>query len=679
MPPRDQVKDQVLAATDIVQLVGEHVALRPAGREFKGLCPFHEDRNPSMYVVPAKQIFHCFVCGAGGDAFNFAMRYHKLGFREALEMLAQRAGIELPAFDASPAQQAARDDRKKIAEANERALKFFQRILSHPEHGQLARETLERRGVSAEMIDAFQLGAAPHRWDGLAMLIQKNDWPQDDFRLAGLLKRRDDGSDYDALRHRLIFPIADSLGRPIAFGGRILDPEDNPKYLNSPETPLFNKSATLYGLHLAKKAIIDSKTAVLVEGYTDVIAAHQHGAKNVVAALGTALTAQHVRELRRYCDRAVLVMDGDDAGIKAADRALELFLAEGLDVAIAIIPDGHDPDELLREADGLERWNALVDAATDAMAFVFDAAQKRLADTPTVTGKQRATEELIARVARTGIDKVEPVRRAWLLRRVAEITGLSTDQLNSELAKRKQTARPIQSSQPTQPAQPARPSQSSQPAPPPSAYDPDEPLPSVPPEFDPAFAEAAPPDQIDADDPFAGFDPDDGLAAPQPCGKPQVVAEAEQTVVVGLIHRPARFHEPLPSGLTLDEGLPPTMMTDRLGRRVYQRVYDRLADGDADLSLKDLLSEFADENLFEEANWLTAAEVEVSRRSNGSDELESELFASNLRFIFDAQREAEARSQRDPMARLLARRQAAMHDPAGLRRAAAISRPPGQP
>ncbi|MEM0915787.1 MAG: DNA primase [Planctomycetota bacterium] len=648
MPQRDLIKDQVLAATDIVQLVGEHVALRPAGREFKGLCPFHDDRNPSMYVVPQKQIFHCFVCGAGGDAFNFAMRYHKLGFREALEMLAQRAGIELPAYDASPQQQAARDDRKKIAEANERALWFFKRILAHDDHGLAARETIERRGISPEMVEAFELGAAPERWDGLAMLIEKNGWPVDEFRLAGLLKKRDDGSDYDALRHRLIFPIADSLGRPIAFGGRRLNDEDNPKYLNSPETPLFNKSATLYGLHLAKKAIIDSRTAVLVEGYTDVIAAHQHGATNVVAALGTALTAQHVRELRRYCDKAVLVMDGDEAGVKAADRALELFLAEGLDVAIAIIPDGKDPDELLREPDGLEQWRDLVEQATDAMSFVFDAVERRLGDASTVTGKQRATEEFLARLAQIGVDAVEPIRKAWLLRRIGEITGLRPDDVAAELTRRRPRRSTVE--QPPPPDSPAQPD-----------YD-------APPPQD------APPPDLVADDPFAGFDPELPLAPPALGGKPHVVAEAEQTIVIGLLHDPRRFQRPLPDGSTLDEALPPTMISDPLGREVYQRVYDRFADGGTP-TLAALLADLADHGRLREANWLTAAEVSISQRCDGKAELEEEKYDAELRFLLGRQRDAEQAVQADPLERVRAQQQAAMDDAVGLRRAAAIARP----
>ncbi|MEO0964567.1 MAG: DNA primase [Planctomycetota bacterium] len=648
MPQRDLIKDQVLAATDIVQLVGEHVALRPAGREFKGLCPFHDDRNPSMYVVPNKQIFHCFVCGAGGDAFNFAMRYHKLGFREALEMLAQRAGIELPAFDASPQQQAARDDRKKIAEANERALKFFQRILAHDEHGKTARDTIARRGITPEMVEAFQLGAAPERWDGLAMLIAKNNWSIEDFRLAGLLKKRDDGSDYDALRHRLIFPIADSLGRPIAFGGRRLNDEDNPKYLNSPESPLFNKSATLYGLHLAKKAIIDSRTAVLVEGYTDVIAAHQHGAQNVVAALGTALTAQHVRELRRYCDKAVLVMDGDEAGIKAADRALELFVAEGLDVAIAVIPYGQDPDELLRGRGGMDRWNELVEGAVDAMSFMFDAVERRLGDASTVTGRQRATEELLARLAQIGVDQAEPIRKAWLLRRIGEITGLRPDDVAAEIAKRRPRTRSTES-----PAPPSQP---------------------LPPEHDAPPAYDAPPPDIDTDDPFAGVAAQDPLASPVLEGKPEVVAEAEQTIVVGLLHDPQRFHRPLSDGSTLDEALPPTMISDPLGREVYQRMYDRFAEG-LSPSLKNLLADLAGEGRLKEANWLTAAEVNVSARCDGKPDLEDEKYEAELRFLLGRQREAEHRAQADPLARVRARQQSAMDDRVGLHRATAIARP----
>ncbi|MEO0586648.1 MAG: toprim domain-containing protein, partial [Planctomycetota bacterium] len=489
-----------------------------------------------------------------------------------------------------------------------------------------------------------------------------NKWSIDDFCLAGLVKPRDDGSDYDALRHRLIFPICDSLGRPIAFGGRRLDEEDNPKYLNSPETALFHKSATLYGLHLAKKAIIDTRTAVLVEGYTDVIAAHQHGASNVVAALGTALTAQHVRELRRYCDRAILVMDGDDAGVKAADRALELFIAEGLDVAIAIIPDGQDPDELLKSDGGLEKWNALVDNATDALAFAFERLAGGIDAADSATARQRVISDFLGRIAACGFASAHPDRQKWILDRLYRLTERNQTALRREILEKTPASRA--------PGPPAAP-----PAAPAPIDHPPQPEPSD--ELSP-FAHDDEAGEIDADDPFGGFEPASSLAPPPAWGKPHVVAEAEQTVVVGLIHEADRFGQTLPNGMSLDEALPPATFSDPAGRAVYQSVYDRLADGGRP-TLADLLAEMANAGRMEHAAWLTAAELSVARRTDRKADREEEMFQADLRFLFERYADAQRRTEADPRARLAALRDSAMTANDGLRRHTAIARAPDTP
>ena len=327
MAVQEDQKIQVQQATDIVRLIGEQVSLRPKGKEFAGLCPFHDDKNPSMFVSPAKQIYKCFSCGAGGDVFTFVTQYHKMTFPEALSFLAERAGIRLEARGGRGGGEAKQGERGRISQANTLAVGFFRALYRHAEHGRSGREYVAKRGISPEMVEAFEIGYAPDRWDGLSMTIAQKNWDLGAFELAGLVKARERGGEpasgeasghYDRLRHRLIFPIFDAIGRPIAFGGRKLREADEPKYLNSPETALFNKSATLYGLHLAKKPIIDSRTAVIVEGYTDVIACHQAGVRNVVATLGTALTAEHVRELRRYAEQVVLVFDGDAAVRKPA-------------------------------------------------------------------------------------------------------------------------------------------------------------------------------------------------------------------------------------------------------------------------------------------------------------------------------------------------------------------------
>ncbi len=426
-----QDRDRVLAASDIVDIVGQHVALRPSGKEHKCLCPFHEDRNPSMYVSPQKQIFKCFVCGAGGSVFDFVMRYHKMTFPEALKFLAQRAGIELTPWKQGHRSQGADgqgdngpSEKERIAKASEQAVSFFTAMLRHEQHGSVGRAYIEKRGISDAMIERFQIGVAPDRWDGLSAMIGSKKWDLKAFELARLVSARKSGDGwFDLLRNRLVFPICDALGRPVAFGGRRLNDEEEPKYLNSPEHALFHKSATLYGLHLAKQDIIRTKTAVLVEGYTDVIACHQHGATNVVAALGTALTPDHARVLKRFCERVILVMDGDSAGQKAADRALEVFLTADLDVSMAVIPEGRDPDDLLKR-EGLAGWEAVLGGAIDSMRFYYEQVAGKLAGTGTLTGRQHAIEQTVQRLVEAGLTQASPVRQSMIVNQLEAITGV---------------------------------------------------------------------------------------------------------------------------------------------------------------------------------------------------------------------------------------------------------------
>ncbi|XAL98835.1 DNA primase [Phycisphaeraceae bacterium D3-23] len=440
-------KERVQGATDIVRLIGEQVQLRPKGREFAGLCPFHDDKSPSMFVSPAKQIYKCFSCGAGGDCFTFAMEYHKMDFVEALKYLADLAGIELTPWkpdgqgDSAPAMggdetHQGESPRKRLLAANDQAMVFYKKMLADPVLGKLARDYIEQRGISADMVEQFQVGYAPDSWDALAQCVAAEGWDTPAFGKAGLIAQRGADADtivtdastaYDKLRHRLIFPICDDLGRAIAFGGRVMpggtldDPTTDAKYLNSPESTLFNKSQTLYGLHLAKKPIIDSKRAVIVEGYTDVIACHQHGLCNVVAALGTAFTHQHAAKLRRFCETVVLVFDGDAAGFKAADRAVEVLMTGEIDVAIAILPEGQDPDTLLAEDGGMERWHGLIDNAPDAMSFLLARLSDDLNATGTITGRQAVSTEFLTRLARHGLVSMSPIRRALILGQVAAL------------------------------------------------------------------------------------------------------------------------------------------------------------------------------------------------------------------------------------------------------------------
>lgn len=419
-------KERVRDAASIDRVVGEVVALKPKGRELVGLCPFHDDHRPSMAVIPAKGIFHCFVCQTGGDVFTFVQKFHKMEFREALEFLAERFGVPLtPRRAPEPGAQEG-PGRGELLDVNAAAAGFFRAVLGHAEHGRAARSLIERRGMSDAMVEQFGVGASPDRWDGLVLKARQAGWNERALLELGLLKPRDSGGVYDALRNRLIFPIHDQTGRVIAFGGRRIDDADEPKYLNSPETRLFDKSKTLYGLHLASRAIQAEKTAIITEGYTDAIACHQGGFANAVATLGTALTREHARVLRRMCESVVLLFDGDDAGQRAADRATEVFFAEPLDVKICTLnrfTDAKDPDELLKREGGAEVFRRALAASTDLLEYRIARLRERLAGAG-LSALARAVEEEIAALVSLGLRDVPPIRQALVVRRLAELSGL---------------------------------------------------------------------------------------------------------------------------------------------------------------------------------------------------------------------------------------------------------------
>ncbi|MBN8597658.1 MAG: DNA primase [Planctomycetes bacterium] len=427
----DGEKQRVRDASDIVRIIGEVVALKPKGREYAGLCPFHDDHNPSMGVVPHKQIFHCFVCGASGDVFTFVRKFHRMEFREALEYLAQRAGIELKPRRRDAAEQGGDGvSRSQIHEANAVAAEFFKAVYNHPEHGRAARAIVEKRAISPAMVEKFGIGASPDRFDGLLLTIRSKQLDPRAFAEAGLLRTKaETGHMYDTFRNRLMFPISDMIGRTIAFGGRKIDEEEEPKYLNSPESRVFNKSATLFGFAQASRAIQVQRTAVITEGYTDTIACHQAGMENVVATLGTALTREHAVILRRLCDRVVLLFDGDDAGQRAADRAAEIFFAEPLDVVVATLErftDAKDPDELLKREGGLDVLRKAVGAGVDVLRYRF-ARVARSVEGGGIAVRSRAVEEEVSRLADLGLSDVEPVRRRMIVRELARLADIGEE------------------------------------------------------------------------------------------------------------------------------------------------------------------------------------------------------------------------------------------------------------
>jgi DNA primase len=426
--------NRVQQANDIVDVIGEHVSLKKKGRELIGLCPFHEDHRPSMNVNPVKQIFKCFACGAGGDVLKFIQMREGLTFPQAIERLAERAGIALkPVRRAvSPAPgQPNEIDPNLLARVNKWAAQFFQQCLGHPEKGKHARDYLAGRGISQESIGKWRLGLAPNAVDALAKAAAERKIPAQLLQQAGLTT----ASGQDKFVNRLMFVITDVTGRVIAFGGRTLD-GTGAKYINSPTTPLFDKSNTLYGLEQARHQIVATGTAVVVEGYTDVIMPHQCGCTNLVATLGTSFTAGHGRILRRYAKKVVLLYDSDTAGMAAANRALEVCLSQHLDIKLAFVPQGKDPCDFVLTA-GKEGLDQVVAQATDVLQFKWDRLRETFAADDTLATRKGAVEEFLQAVALGfGSNNLPVLESGLIVNKLAKMIGLPEAEIRKELGKR---------------------------------------------------------------------------------------------------------------------------------------------------------------------------------------------------------------------------------------------------
>ena len=365
---REAIRDRI----DLVELVSDYVRLERAGRNFKGLCPFHTEKTPSFFISPAQNRFHSFGCGASGDVFAFLMRIEGLSFREAMRRLAERAGIELRE-ETLP--QEAPDERDRLRKLVYAANFFYRQCLRRAPNAQ---HYLAQRGLTPETVEAFELGYAPDGWDHLLRFLQRHNFSLEDAERAGLLKARDDGSGYyDRFRNRITFPIHDASGRVVAFGARTLGDEE-PKYLNSPETPLFEKRNTLYGWHRARSAILRQKAALIVEGYLDLIMLHQYGFTHSVATLGTAFTDEHAARLKRLTERVYLMFDSDAAGVRATLRAGEALAQAGIPTLIVRLPEGDDPDSLLR-TQGAAALQRALDAAIPLALFGIEQVIREIA------------------------------------------------------------------------------------------------------------------------------------------------------------------------------------------------------------------------------------------------------------------------------------------------------------
>jgi DNA primase len=418
-----------LQAIDLVELVGHSVKLRRRGNKYTGLCPFHQEKTPSFSVDATKQFFYCFGCKASGNAIDFVMKRDRLEFVEALQQLARQAGIDLPRFGVSRQNTS---ERQVLLDAHSAACGLFEKSLAHPALGAPARAYLAERGFSDESIRKFHIGLSPEGWDNLLRSDAMRKFTPQQLLTAGLVKSRETGGGfYDTFRDRIIFPIRDEQGRVIAFGGRVTPGSEDPaKYLNSPETPLFSKGRCIFGLDLARQKIVETRTVAVVEGYTDVVMAHQYGATNVVSVLGTAMTEQHVAILRRFADRIVLLFDADTAGDLAVNRAVELFLTQPVEIAIASMPNGLDPDEYLMQQ-GLESFERLLAGAQDALTYKWKQLLRDFASKDDLTSQQKAVEQYLDLLAKArGSGPVDALRWGSVLARVSRLTDIPADELN---------------------------------------------------------------------------------------------------------------------------------------------------------------------------------------------------------------------------------------------------------
>lgn len=427
MPPMgrglisEDVINQIRDRTDIVEVVGQHVSLTRTGQNLKGLCPFHQEKSPSFTVSPSRQIFHCFGCGVGGNVFTFLTRITGASFPETVRELGRKVGIEVEEATSQAGPQAVQAVR--IEQLNKAAADWFRQNLSDDQLGAEAREYLSSRGMLPSTIERFGIGVAPNEWDGLIKSLGKQGFMQNDLASAGLIIARENGSGfYDRFRARVMFTITDLRKRVVGFGGRVLG-EGTPKYLNSPDTPLFRKGQTLFALDVAREAVTRTKTVIVVEGYFDAIALHQAGLIHTVATLGTALTLEHIQVLRRFASNVILLFDPDAAGVRAALRSLDLFVNSGLGVKVVSLPVGEDPDTYVRK-EGAEAFDRLEERAPSLLDFALEHSLKT-AEASTIEGRIRSVDEILRILQKSE----HPIEREERIRLVAERLGINQQRL----------------------------------------------------------------------------------------------------------------------------------------------------------------------------------------------------------------------------------------------------------
>jgi len=420
-------KEEIKRAVDIVELIGQFVQLKRAGLNYIGLCPFHSEKAPSFSVSPSKQMFHCFGCKKGGDLFAFWMAYHQVSFPQAMKDLAEKYHISLP--DTQPGRsgsgEAAR--REALLKLNETAAQFYHQLLTRSDKGKAGRDYFVRRGIPADIIASFRLGYASDDWEGLSTFLKEKKVDPEKAVEAGLIIPRKGGGFYDRFRGRVLFPIINMRQQVVGFGGRVLD-HSLPKYLNTPETPVFQKGELLYGLHDAHGPIREKGRAVIVEGYTDVLALRKHGFHEAVATLGTALTRDHIRRLKGYAKETVVVFDADAAGKAAALRSLSVFLNEGMSARVMVLPEDEDPDSFVNKH-GLQVFLDLLDRAVPMFDFYLDL--KMTGAGGRIEGQVEASQDMIPLL----LELRNPVQRALYVKRLSEKLGIAESWVLAEISK----------------------------------------------------------------------------------------------------------------------------------------------------------------------------------------------------------------------------------------------------
>ena len=421
----EELISQIKERINIIDVVSDFLPLKKVGVNYKGLCPFHSEKTPSFTVNEEKQIFHCFGCGAGGNAITFLMKAGGMSFPDAVTELAKKAGVSIPKDDWNIS-SAKNDKRSALFEVNEAAASFYHKALKDSGKG---RGYLEKRGLTEDIVNDYKLGYGGDGWDGLYGFLSKKEASLTMAEELGLIIPKKSGGYYDRFRGRIIFPILDIHGQVIGFGGRSIDGSE-PKYLNSSESALFKKSDSLYGLTVAKKWIKEADEALIVEGYMDLLSLHQAGIKNSVATLGTALTAGHLRLIKRLTGNIVTIFDADQAGVKATLRALDLFLTEGVRARVLSMPEGHDPDTFVRET-GADRFRKEIKSARPLMEFFINEALKGK-NAEEIQGKLKVVDEVFPYIERLPTR----IEQGHYLKIVSERIGVNEELLFKEMRKR---------------------------------------------------------------------------------------------------------------------------------------------------------------------------------------------------------------------------------------------------